>query len=85
MFSFEVYNSWIKKQISKPLEDILTLLEKNQDTLIQKQNDIALQIKDTEKIELKSVLKLQVKRIKMQLKDINKFIPMLEDSITKLK
>jgi predicted patatin/cPLA2 family phospholipase len=85
MFRFEVYNGWIKKQISKPLEDILSLLEKNKTILEQTRDDIKKQINNTEKIELQAPLKLQLKRIKMQLRDVQKHIPMLEDSISKLQ
>jgi len=84
MFRFEVYHSWIKKQISKPLEDILLLLEKNKEVLQQTRDDITVQIKNTNKVELQWPLKLQLKRIKMQLTDVQKHIPMLEESISKL-
>lgn len=84
MFRFEIYNWWIKKQISKPLEDIHKLLEKNRDVLSDTKNDILEQINQTEKIELKSLLELQLKRVKMQLRDVKKYIPMLEESISKL-
>jgi hypothetical protein len=85
MFRFEIYHSWIKKQISKPLEDILLLLEKNRDVLSQTGDDITDQIKNTSKVELQGPLKLQLKRIKMQLSDVKKHIPMLEESISKLR
>ena len=41
-------------------------------------------VSNTEKVELQWPLKLQLKRIKMQLKDIQKYIPILEESISKL-
>ena len=85
MFQFEVYNGWIKKQISKPLEDILSLLEKNRGILEQSYNNILQQIKETEKVELQAPLKLQNKRVKMQLKELEKYIPMIQESISKLR
>lgn len=85
MFRFEIYHTWIKKQISKPLEDILSLLEKNRDVLSQTQDDIKKQINNTSKVELQWPLKLQLKRIKMQLRDVKQYIPMLEESISKLR
>jgi hypothetical protein len=84
MFRFEIYNSWIKKQISKPLEDILSLLEKNLEVLTQASNDIHMQIQETQKVELQAPLKLSLKRIKMQMRDVSKYIPTLEESISKL-
>jgi bifunctional pyridoxal-dependent enzyme with beta-cystathionase and maltose regulon repressor activities len=85
MFQFETYHGWIKKQISKPLEDILSLLEKNKNVLEKTYEDIAQQIKNTEKIELQAPLKLQNKRVKIQLKQLEEYIPMLEESISKLQ
>jgi len=85
MFSFEIYNGWIKKQISKPLEDILDLLLQNKEILSQSVQDISIQIKETKEIELKSVLKLQLKRIEAQIQSVQDYIPLLENSISKLK
>lgn len=85
MFSFEVYNTWIKKQIEKPLSDILELLIENKVILINTRNDIEKQIEKTKKIELSSALELSLTRVKVQLKDIDTFIPQLEASIKKLQ
>jgi len=85
MFSFHVYNAWIKKQIEKPLSEILELLLKNKVILINTRNDIEAQMEQTKKIDLKSVLELSLKRVKMQLLDIDTFIPILEASISKLQ
>lgn len=85
MFSFQVYNNWIKKQIEKPLSDILELLLQNKVILINTRNDIETQIENTKKIDLQSVLDLQLQRVNMQLKDIDTFIPSLESSIKKLQ
>ena len=52
MFRFEIYNTWIKKQISKPLEEILYLLESTKDTLMLTKDNITQQISETKKPEL---------------------------------
>jgi len=85
MFRFEIYNSWIKKQIQTPLEQIHTLLLHNKDILTQTQKDIIIQIEDTKKSEYKATLELQLQRVDMQLRDIQAFIPTLETSLLKLK
>ena len=85
MFSFDVYNKWIKKQILKPLEQIKELLEKNLEILQNTQKEITRQLETTQKEEFVSNLKLQLKRLKMQERDIEKFIPMLVESIHKLQ
>lgn len=85
MFSFEVYNTWIKKQIEKPLSEILDLLVTNKVILINTRNDLEKQIENTYKIDLQSVLKLSLRRVEMQLRDIDTFIPQLESSIKKLQ
>lgn len=85
MFSFDIYNKWIKKQILKPLEQIKELLEKNLEILQNTQKEITRQLETTQKEEFVSNLKLQLKRLKMQERDIEKFIPMLVESIHKLQ
>jgi len=52
MFRFEIYNSWIKKQIATPLKDILALLESSRDTLLLTSENITKQIDDTQDIKL---------------------------------
>lgn len=85
MFRFEVYNTWIKKQISTPLQDILSLLESSRDTLFLTQENIKEQIEQTEKAELQWPLKLQLTRIEMQIKETENFIPKLKNSIDSLR
>ncbi len=85
MFRFEVYNSWIKKQISTPLQDILSLLESTRDTLLLTQENITEQIEQTEKSELQWPLKMQLTRIEMQIKETENFIPKLQNSIHSLR
>ncbi len=85
MFRFQVYNSWIKKQISTPLQDILALLESSRDTLLLTQENITDQITQTVKPELQWPLKLQLTRIEMQIKETENFIPKLQNSIDLLR
>lgn len=85
MFRFEVYNTWIKKQISTPLKEILSLLESSRDTLILTQENINTQIKNTKKAELQWPLKLQLTRIEMQIQETENFIPKLQNSIDSLR
>jgi len=85
MFSFTVYNGWIKKQVSEPLQNILRLLEKNKELLSETDKEIQKQIENTPQVELKSPLELQIKRIHMQKRDIERFIPMLQAALEKLQ
>lgn len=85
MFRFEVYNNWIKKQISTPLKEILSLLESSRDTLLLTQENIIAQIQNTKKIELQWPLKLQLTRIEMQIQETENFIPKLQNSIDSLR
>lgn len=85
MFSFEIYNSWIKKQIRSPLEDILSLLSQNKKLLEETLSDIEKQIKGTKKVELQSALGLQKTRLEIQYEKIVSYIPLLENSISKLQ
>lgn len=51
MFSFPIYNAWIKKQIAHPLEQILKLLQKNEAILQTTHKEIETQIQNTLKTE----------------------------------
>jgi len=85
MFRFEIYNGWIKKQISDPLQAVLRLLEKNKEILSETEKEIEIQKEKTEKKEFRATLDLQLKRIHMQKRDIERFIPMLQTSLEKLQ
>jgi len=85
MFRFEVYNNWIKKQISTPLKEILSLLESSRDTLLLTKDNISEQIQETEKPELQGPLKMQLTRIEMQIQETENFIPKLQNSIDSLR
>ena len=67
MFSFSVYNGWIKKQIRDPLEKILLLLEKNRDILEKTIEQIEKQKMESQKQEHIAALSLQIKRLEIQL------------------
>jgi septal ring factor EnvC (AmiA/AmiB activator) len=85
MFSFSVYNAWIKKQVSEPLASILSLLKKNLELLSQTEAQIEKQKSSTKEQQSVSTLELQIKRIHMQKRDIERFIPMLETALEKLE
>lgn len=85
MFRFEVYNKWIKKQISTPLKDILSILESSRDTLILTQENITEQIRQTQKPELVWPLKMQLTRIEIQIQETRNFILKLKNSIDSLR
>ncbi|MDA9129014.1 hypothetical protein N9J72_00880 [Candidatus Gracilibacteria bacterium] len=85
MFSFEVYNGWIKKQIAHPLEQIQTLLENNLLLLKSTRDDIETQIKETPSIEHMSNLKLALQRVELQIRDTTQFLPILQESLQKLE
>ncbi len=85
MFSFEVYNTWIKKQIVTPLISIEELLEKNKNILTNTHIEISSQIEDTPEVEYNSPLKMQLTRIEMQQREIELFLPRIKQSIKKLQ
>ena len=84
MFSFDIYNNWIKKQVADPLRSILQLLQKNRELLTSTEQEIEKQKQETKEEQFLSVLDLQIKRIHMQKRDIERFIPMLESALEKL-
>lgn len=84
MFSFPVYNAWIKKQIATPLSQIQELLSNTRSTLEVSLQEISEHIKAEKRSEYLWALKLQEKRIKSQIKDIKKFLPLLENALKNL-
>lgn len=85
MFSFPIYNAWIKKQIISPLVSIETLLEVNKNILNNTHLEISAQIEQTPKVAYNSPLKIQLTRIEIQQKEIDIFIPRIQASIKKLQ
>ncbi len=51
MFSFSVYNAWIKKQVADPLSSILRLLLKHKNIIAETIEEIESQIQQTSKKE----------------------------------
>lgn len=85
MFSFGVYNDWIKKQIARPLKQIKELLENNLLILQNSRDEIHQKLQHNHQIEHTSALELSLQRVEMQLRETNQFLPMLEESLQKLK
>ncbi len=85
MFNENIYNAWIKKQITVPLQEVYNLLEADLLLIDQSIRDINEQIETTSKKEYKSALEMQRVRLEMQKKDIEQFIPQLEAMLEKLK
>jgi len=72
MFNFSIYNSWIKKQIFIPLQQITELLEKNLNILKNTKEKIERQINSTTDQSLQWPLVANKKRIEMRISDIEK-------------
>lgn len=85
MFNFSIYNSWIKKQILTPLEQISELLNKNLDILIENKNSIEKQINETTDISLKWPLVASKTRIEMKIIEIEKHVERISVYIEKLR
>lgn len=84
MFSFPVYNKWIKKQIATPLAQIQELLEQTLLTLRASLDGIKDQIQQQQKTEYRWALRLQQKRLESQIVDIEKFLPFLKNALDNL-
>ncbi|MFC1797801.1 hypothetical protein ACFLY2_01120 [Patescibacteria group bacterium] len=67
MFNFSIYNSWIKKQISIPLEQISDLLQKNLDKLKENKQHIEKQITETSDQSLQGPLVANKTRMQMRI------------------
>lgn len=85
MFSFSIYHGWVKKQVADPLDSILKLLKKHRNILLETIEEIQEEVQKTFKNEHIAALNLQIKRLEMQQADIEKFIPILEASVEKLR
>ena len=85
MFNFSIYNSWIKKQILVPLEQISNLLEKNLEKLNQNKIDIEKQILETTNQSFAWPLIASKTRTEMNINDIEKHIKWINIYINKLK
>ena len=85
MFNFTIYNTWIKKQILTPIEQIKKLLNTNLDKLIETFDLIEIQIKDTTDESLKWPLTANKLRLKKKIFDIKNHIKAMDIYINKLK
>jgi cell division protein FtsB len=74
MFNFNIYNSWIKKQIYIPLKQILDLLQKNLDKLNENKDNIVQEIKKTTDESFAGPLVASKTRTEMKIEDIKKHI-----------
>lgn len=84
MFNFSIYNSWIKKQIISPLEQIKDLLDKNLTVLEKEKLDIEDNLVKTKEDSLTWALLSSKKRVEMRINDIKENIEILNFQINKL-
>jgi hypothetical protein len=85
MFNFSIYNSWIKKQILTPLEQILELLNKNLEILKQSKISIEKQISETTDPSFKLPLVASKTRMEIKIEEIQKHIERINIYIEKLR
>ena len=85
MFNFSIYNSWIKKQILVPLEQINDLLQKNLEKLKENKRNIEKQILETKDQSLQAPLVASKTRTIMRIEDVEKHINVIKVYINKLK
>lgn len=85
MFNFSIYNSWIKRQILTPLEQISELLSKNLNILSNRKQSIEKQILETTDPSLKWPLVASKTRVEMKIVEIQKHLEKINIYIDKLK
>lgn len=85
MFNFAIYNSWIKKQILIPLEQIHALLEQNVKLLTEQVSDIDAQLSAELDSSKSAALSMSKTRSVMRSDEIKKHIENMEVFIEKLK
>lgn len=85
IFNFQKYGNWTKKQILEPIEEILLLLQKNHDILSKTLQSIESQILQTKDPSLQEPLMLQKERLKIQDKNLEKNILLLNNYINLLE
>ncbi|MDP2090749.1 MAG: hypothetical protein Q8K30_04070 [Candidatus Gracilibacteria bacterium] len=85
MFNFSIYNSWIKRQILTPLEQISELLSKNLNILSNRKQSIEKQILETTDPSLKGPLVASKTRVEMKIVEIQKHLEKINIYIDKLK
>jgi len=85
MFNFSIYNSWIKKQIYIPLQQISDLLNVNLEKLKKNKETIEKQILETTDQSLQWPLFASKTRTIMRIEDVEKHINSINVYIEKLK
>ena len=85
MFNFNIYNSWIKKQILTPLEQIKDLLNSNLIKLQETLKLITIQIKETTDNSLSWPLTANKLRLEKKIVDIENHMKAMDIYINKLK
>jgi hypothetical protein len=78
IFNFVKYGNWIQGQVLSPIEEILTLLQKNHDTIYKTLLSLDSQISDNTDPSLQKPLIFQKERLEMQMESITPMIEMLE-------
>lgn len=84
IFNFTKYDSWLKKQIILPMENLIEVLEKNEKILKNNIKSIENQILQTQDSSLQKPLELQKIRLENQLENISKMIINLKSQISKV-
>lgn len=84
IFNFTKYDSWLKKQIILPMENLIEVLEKNEKILKNNIKSIENQILQTQDSSLQKPLELQKIRLENQLENISKTIINLKSQISKV-
>lgn len=85
MFNFQIYNSWVRKQILDPLTEIYEILDDNYKLLFTTIENIDKQISDTSEVSLQAPLVAQKKRLEMRKEEIERHINMIAKYLYKLK
>lgn len=85
MFNFTIYNSWIKKQILSPLEELNTLLDINLVSVWDRLQWLGNQIKWENNSHHIEILSLTKKRLEINIKQMKQYKENLDRSIHKLK
>lgn len=85
IFDFEIYHSWIRKQVREPLEQILNLMEDNLQILKETKEKLVNQITETIDQNLRAPLELQLVRMDEQIGGFERNRPILREYFEKLK
>lgn len=84
IFNFTKYDSWLKKQIILPMENLKNVLIKNEEILNSTVKSLGNQITQTQDSSFQKPLELQKIRLQNQLENIIKMRENLENQISKI-